>query len=63
MYLPQNIINIIYSFNVDHRIKFKKCIEEIKNTKHFFISNKVQYYIRMTDYAVMWKKKSCFIKY
>ena len=58
--LPHDLINYIYSFNVDHRIKFKNCMEEIDNAKHFVISTSVHYYIRIADYAVMWKKKSCF---
>ena len=33
--LPQDLINYIYSFNVNHRIKFKNCMEEIDNAKHF----------------------------
>jgi len=57
--LPQDIINLIYLFNVDHRIKFSKCMKEVDNTKYFVISNTVNYYIRITDYAVTWKEKSC----
>ena len=58
--LPQELINYIYSFNVDHRIKFKNCMEVVENAKHFVISRSVHHYIRIADYAVMWNKKSCF---
>jgi hypothetical protein len=58
--LPLDVINYIYSFNVDHRIKFKNSLKQIDNTKHFVISRSVHYYIRIADYAVIWNKKSCF---
>lgn len=56
--LPKDILIMIYTFNPDHRVLFRNSLEEIENTKNFRIGFSPMY-MRITDYAVMWKKKSC----
>jgi len=40
MYLPKELIDLIFTFNPEHRPLYRKCMEELQ--EHFFILNLVK---------------------
>ena len=57
MNLPQDIINIIYTFNADHRKQMKKVLKEIKKTYYIWT------YRRCCDYNeyLSWKEEDVVV--